>query len=148
MANPGPLSFSLMMTAGTSVVLTAADFNAGSPFWARLSNIAYVTKLVVDYDYTSAGPHFLIFSPDHAKTAIGSPTAQPFWVEPVWPNNQSPGVGTYPRLPNTIYFHQPLLCGGQLDLYFQSARWPSAAALFKPTALNVSVEYSPFNRAA
>ena len=147
MASPGPLSFSLMMTAGTSAVLTAADFDAGSPFWARLSNISYVTKLTVDYDATTPGPHFLILSPDRAKTAIGSPTAQPLWVEPVWPNNQQPALGVYPRLPNVIFFHQPLLCGGQLDLYFQTSRWP-ATTFFKPTALNVSVEYSPFNRAA
>lgn len=143
----GPLSFSIMMTAGTSVVLAASDFNAGTPFWTRVSNVAYLTSLTIDYDAATPGPHYLVLSPDYTKTAIATPTLDPLWIETVWPGNQAPSPGVYPQLPNRVRFFQPLLCGGQLDLYFQTARWPSAVTFFKPSALNVSVEYSPFNRA-
>jgi hypothetical protein len=146
MPTSGPLAFSMMMTAGTSAVLTAADFAAGTPYYARISNIAYISKVTIDYDYSAAGPHFLVLSPDRAKTAIATPTAQPLWVHPVWPNNQAAAASTYPRIPGEILFLQPLLAGSQLDLYFQTARWPDATTFFKPSALNISVEYSPFNR--
>ncbi len=147
MPQPGPLSFSMMVTAGVRSILTAADFNVASPYWARLSNIAFVSRIELDYDAATIGPHHLILSPNKDSTASGSPTDSPLWVAQVWPTNQDPPPNRYPKLPNALEFWQPLLCGGQLDLYFTTGRWP-ATTYFKPSALNCSVEYTPYNRAA
>lgn len=140
MASPGQPVFSIVQTAGVRKILTAADFNAVSPFYASVSFVQLLTKIEVNYDAPTPGPHWLIISPDRTQTAIAVPTAEPLWIMQVYPNNQASPANTFPVLPNRESWFQPLACS-QVDLYFQSTRYPGIGGLFKPSALTLSLEY-------
>src|SRR5262245_31241038 len=141
MAGPGQPVFSVVMTAGVRKVLTLADFGVVSPFYVNIPNVSLVTKVTIDYDASSIGPHYFVISPDQSQTAIPVPTAEPLWTEPVWPTNQAPLPGQTPTLPNVINFWQPLYAT-QLDLYFQTSRYPNNT-FFLPDDLCICVEYYP-----
>lgn len=134
--------FSIVMTAGIREILTLADFNVSTPFYAHLSNVEYLTMVEVSYDYTAtAGPHELVISPDYTKTAIGSPTADPLWCTQVFARNQTPPTGIAFNGVNRLIFNQPLQASA-IDFYFQTAVFPGAG-YFRPTAVRMCVEYYP-----
>ena len=90
MASPGQPVFSIVQTAGVRKILTAADFNAVSPFYASVSFAQLLTKIEVNYDAPTPGPHWLIISPDRTQTAIAVPTM----------------MGSEPSSPRRMPFHQ------------------------------------------
>lgn len=134
---------SIICTAAQRKVLTAADFQAGSPHYARITGLAFVMGIEWSYDHSSGARHFLELSPDQAKTTIGSPTDTPFIVLPTWPLNQAPG--SFPKVEDIPFrnWPYPIACS-QLDLYFCTARYPTTSRTFKPSGdIIVTVLYYP-----
>jgi hypothetical protein len=133
---------SVLMTAAQRAVLTAADFQAGAPMHARITNIAFVSGIEISYDHSAAGPHYLELSPDNSKTAIAVPLDKPFVDIPVWPMNQAVPASHTASEPNRNWL-PPFACS-QLDLYFRTNRFPNTSGWFKPSGdIIVTVWYYP-----
>jgi hypothetical protein len=135
---------SMIVTAAQRKVLTAADFQAGTPFHARISNVAFINGIAVIYQHSSAGPHYLELSPDSAKTSIAVPTDTPLWSFPTWPINQASPASHYQLDDRDIHWFPPL-AASQVDLYWIDKTFGAAARTpFKPSGdILVIVSYYP-----